>query len=330
MSDQNMKRGSVVVLDAHSRDVLAMATLPEFHPSKINIEQGNWVNRALSQTVPGSIFKTVVAAAVLEEGLVKEDEEFECEGHYGKYGFSCWKEGGHGKLTFSQAFAESCNIAFAKAILRLPADKLEEYAGKLGLMQQVGWHQEPFYKMESFRQFSGENRGQIFSQGTSNRDEGVLIQTAIGQRDVQMTPLQAANMVATIVDGGKKEEVRVVKEIRYKTGSLFHSFEEKEIIGETISPSTASKLKDMMEEVVQTGTGRALLDAKWKLAGKTGTAQIAGGKNNQWFIGYGPADNPQYVVAVVAEQEDASSSNKVIPIFKNIMNDLASNEEVQQ
>ena len=137
-----------------------------------------------------------------------------------------------------------------------------------------------------------------------------------------MTPLQAANMIASILDGGKKEEVRVVKEIRYKTDTPFHSFEEKVIAGETIKPSTAAQLKEMMEAVVESGTGKALLDAQWKLAGKSGTAQISNGLNNQWFIGYGPVNDPQYVVVVVAEQENGSTLNKVIPIFKSIMNEL--------
>ncbi|WP_240675659.1 penicillin-binding protein 2 [Ammoniphilus sp. CFH 90114] len=323
MKEEGMNLGSVVVLDAKSREVLAMASLPEFHPSRIDMERGNWVNRAIKQTVPGSVFKTVVAAAVLEEEVVDPDETFVCDGHYGKYGFSCWLEEGHGEVTFAEAFAHSCNITFARAALRLQPGDLEKYAEKLGLTGQVGWQQAPFFKMDSFRQFDGEDRGQIFSSYTSRNDEGVLIQTAIGQRDVQMTPLQAANMVATILDGGKKEEVRVVKEIRYKTGSLFHSFDSHEIEGESIDRYTAYQLRQMMESVVDEGTGKSLQDATWNLAGKTGTAQTNNGKNNQWFVGYGPAEAPQYVIVVVAEQEPNSGRNKVMPIVKKVMNDLA-------
>ncbi|RKD23949.1 hypothetical protein BEP19_05870 [Ammoniphilus oxalaticus] len=327
MEEQQIEQGAAVVLDAKTREVLAMTSLPAFHPSQIDLEQGNWVNHALKQTAPGSIFKTVLAGALLEEGLVTPEEKFHCEGEYGKYGFSCWKDGGHGQLTFSEAYAESCNIAFAEATSRLSPEKIEEYSKKMGLTQEVGWQQQPFYKMDSFKQFSGENRGQIFASGTDKNDEGVLIQTAIGQRDTQMTPLQAANMVATIVNGGQLESVRAVKEIRYKTGSLFHSFAAKQIEGERIDSYTAYQLQKMMERVVQEGTGQALLDAKWKLGGKTGTAQINEGKNNQWFIGYGPVEDPQYVVAVVAEREKKNASNKVIPIFKNIMDELAENRE---
>ncbi|WP_167577563.1 penicillin-binding protein 2 [Ammoniphilus sp. YIM 78166] len=316
--------GSVVVLDAKSREVLAMASHPVFHPgSRIELENGNWVNRSIKQISPGSVFKTVVAAAVLEEGVVKPDDKFHCEGHYGKYGFSCWKEGGHGEITFAEAFAQSCNIAFAHAALKLQPGDLEKYAEKLGLTQQVGWSQSPFFKMNTFRQLDGEDRGQIFSAQTPRQDEGVLIQTAIGQRDVQITPLQAANMMATILEGGEKEEVRVVKEIRYKTGSLFHSFEAHPIEGEQIDRYTAYQLRKMMESVVDSGTAQTLKDSLWKLAGKTGTAQTNSGKNNQWFVGYGPVENPQYVVVAVAEQEPKSGPNKVIPVVKRIMNELA-------
>jgi penicillin-binding protein 4B len=326
MREEGINMGSVVVLDAKTREVLAMASQPDFHPSSIDVNKGNWVNRAIKQTFPGSVFKTVIAAAVLEEGLVKPDEKFFCSGEYGKYGFSCWKKGGHGELTFSDAYAESCNITFAKAAMRLPSGKIEEYAKKLGLEQQVGWHQSPFFKMNSFYQFSGEDAGRVFAPNTSDRDEGVIIQTAIGQRDVQIPPLQAANMVATIVNDGEKKQVKVVKEIDYKTGSMFYSFDDQTIPGDQIKPETAGELKKMMEGVVTDGTGKALQGAAWKLAGKTGTAQVTvkgENRSNQWFIGYGPAEDPKYTIAVVAEQEPASGPNKVLPVVKKVMDELA-------
>lgn len=231
---------------------------------------------------------------------------------------------------FSEAFAESCNITFAKAALRLPAGKLEEYAQKMGLEEKVGWHEESFFKMGSFHQFSGEDSGQVFSAKTPNDDEGVIIQTAIGQRDVQLTPLQAANSMATIIDGGKKKEVTIVKEIQYKTGTVFHSFEEHTLPGDQIEPYTAYQIKKMMEAVVDHGTAKSIRDAKWKTAGKTGTAQIRVNgemRNNQWFVGYAPADNPQYVFSIVAEQEHPTSPNRVLPVMKKIIDELAAEEE---
>ncbi|WP_245203545.1 peptidoglycan D,D-transpeptidase FtsI family protein [Ammoniphilus resinae] len=330
MGQAGIKQGSVTILDANTREVLAMASQPEFNPTKIDPNQSDWVNRAIKQISPGSVFKTVIAAAVLEEGLVKPDDHFECNGSYGKYGFSCWKEGGHGSITFAEAFAESCNITFAKAALKLPPGKIEEYAAKLGVTQRVGWEESPFFKMDTFRQFSGEDAGQIFSPKTQKKDEGIIIQTAIGQRDVQITPLQAANMVASIVGGGERKEVRVVGDIRYKTGSVFYSFEDKELPGEGIKPYTAYQLRKMMELVVTDGTAKALAEADWQIAGKTGTAQIdskGAGKNNQWFVGYAPSESPKYVIAIVAEQENLSGSNRVIPLFKRIVNELAALEE---
>jgi penicillin-binding protein 4B len=326
MREEGINMGSVVVLDAKTREVLAMASRPDFHPSSIDMSNGNWANRAIKQTFPGSIFKTVIAAAVLEEGLVKPDENFFCSGEYGKYGFSCWKKGGHGEITFSDAYAQSCNITFAKAAMRLPEGKIDEYAKKLGLEQKVGWQQSPFFKMNSFYQFSGEDAGRVFAPNTSDRDEGVIIQTAIGQRDVQITPLQAANMVATIVNGGEKKQVKVVKEIDYKTGSMFYSFDDQELPGDQIRPETANELKKMMTGVVTNGTGKSLQGATWKLAGKTGTAQVTvkgENRNNQWFIGYGPEEDPKYTIAVLAEQEPATGPNKVLPLVKKVMNELA-------
>jgi penicillin-binding protein 4B len=332
MDEAGIANGAVVVLDAKTREVMAMASKPTFHPNNLKGVNGNsWVNYAVKQTIPGSIFKTVIAAAVLQEGLVNPDDKFLCEGTYGKYGFSCWKEGGHGEISFAEGYAQSCNITFAKAALKLPPGKIEEYAKKLGLDEQVGWEQSPFFKIPSFHQFSGEDVGQVFSPSTPQKDEGVIIQTAIGQRDVQVTPMQAANMMATVVNDGKKKEVRVVKEIRYKTGTTFHNFEEKPLENDGISPATAQELRKMMELVVEDGTGKSLQGAKWKLAGKSGTAQIMDNgeeRNNQWFIGYGPTEQPRYTVAVVAEKESLSSQNRVVPLFKQIMNELADRQDL--
>src|SRR5699024_7173874 len=87
MEEYQIQVGAAVVLDAKTREVLAMASSPTFHPTQLDLEEGNWVNHALKQLIPGSIFKTVVAAAALEEGVVDLEEEFHCEGEYGKYGF---------------------------------------------------------------------------------------------------------------------------------------------------------------------------------------------------------------------------------------------------
>ncbi|MBO8173018.1 MAG: penicillin-binding protein 2 [Bacillaceae bacterium] len=319
---QGLHKGSVVVLDVESREVLAMVSRPGFDPNQVDLEQGGWRNRALEQIAPGSVFKTVIAAAALEEGVAKPLDRFYCDGEWGKYGFSCWKKGGHGELTFAEAYAQSCNITFARVALELGDEKIREYAGKIGVTLPNGWQKAPFFKMEAFAQFDAEDVGQVFAPSTPSDDEGVLIQTAIGQRDVRMTPLQAANMAATIAEEGRSEQVRIVNEIRYKTGVPFYTFESRSLSTDSIERYTAYQLQRMMRMVVTEGTGSDLQDAGWQVAGKSGTAEVTDSPTsrvNQWFVGYAPADRPRYAIAVVAENQPSYGNNQAVEMFRQVI-----------
>ncbi|NTZ17246.1 penicillin-binding protein [Paenibacillus sp. JMULE4] len=329
MERLGIAEGAVVVLDIRNADTVAMASRPSFHPGHVDPTEGHWSNRALKATVPGSIFKTVTAAAALEEKAVHPDETFECNGELGKYGFTCWKKGGHGHLTLEEGFAQSCNIVFAEAAKRIGAEKLEQYAQKLGLGTLVGWS-GAVPGQADFRQWDGEEKGQVYHLSTDKRDEGALVQTAIGQRDVQVTPLQVANLVVSLYAQGKVLSPRIVQEIRFQNDRLHTSFPPRGLAPEgaaPISPDTAQRLLAWMKEVVDHGTGTALQAAKWPLAGKSGTAQLTlkNGKpgENHWFIGYGPADQPRYAVAVLVQNVPQGYGNKSVPLFKEVMDILA-------
>ncbi|MFJ9497630.1 peptidoglycan D,D-transpeptidase FtsI family protein [Brevibacillus centrosporus] len=327
ISDEvGLKQGSIVVLDAQTGDIRSMVSRPTFDQTKVDVRGDDWKNRAVKQLPPGSIFKTVVAAAALAEGLVSPTERFTCTGEYGKYHFSCWKKEGHGSVTMDEAYAQSCNIAFAQIANRVGGEKLEEYAKRLGLSEQVGHATAHLFKLDGFRQIEGEDRGAIFAQGVSRRDEGVLIQTAIGQRDVRVTPLQAANMVVSILRGGQPAQVRVVNEIAYRNGQTFHRFPMQVLPVQGIDYVTASKLRKMMRKVVTEGTGQLLGGAPWEVAGKTGTAQTGGANQSQnhlWFIGYAPYDEPQYALCVVAENQPSWGGNQATELFRRAIDALS-------
>src|SRR5690606_30762102 len=122
-------------------DVLVMANRPNYDPLHPDPQADDWANRAIRAQVPGSIFKIVIAAAALEYRVVRPHEAFVCNGEYGKYGFRCWKPGGHGRITFREAFAKSCNIAFAHAALRLKPEQIERTADALGIGRLIGWQE---------------------------------------------------------------------------------------------------------------------------------------------------------------------------------------------
>ncbi|NDI33855.1 peptidoglycan D,D-transpeptidase FtsI family protein [Chengkuizengella sediminis] len=319
---------AVVILDTHNADVLAMASLPGYDPYRVTMTVNDWSNQALKAHIPGSIFKIIVAAAALENDLVDLKEEFECNGHLGKYGFTCWRKEGHGTISFEEAFAQSCNITFAKVMERMSSDMLEQTFKKLGGSQKNGWFQSQGDSV--FYQFDHEEVGQIFSANTDRDDEGVKAQTSIGQRDVMMTPLQAVNLVVTLINQGEVKQPRVVKEIRYQNDSFKQAFDDKTLsTGEnSISLRTSNHLLHWMEEVVQDGTGKSLKSHPWELAGKSGTAEvIVDGKKgeNQWFIGYGPSKDPRYAIAVFVQNPYEGGQHIATKIFGEIMGWLAEN-----
>jgi len=321
-----IRQGAVVVLDAENADVIAMASRPDYDPYDVDPEDGRWNNRALKAIAPGSVFKTVVAAAALEEGVARPDETFHCDGTLGQYGFTCWLKSGHGHLTFEEAFAESCNIVFAQVVRRLTGAQVQSYAQKLGLIGKIGWAEGE--GAARWEQFDAEEVGRTFVGDRPSEDDGVLVQTAIGQRDVRITPLQAANMVVTLLNGGEVASPRVVKDVRYRNGAIVRSFPERTLVerGEGISGRTGKRITRWMEEVVEFGTGVSLQSAKWKLAGKSGTAETTyAGKPavNQWFVGFGPAERPRYAVAVVAENVPENDMNRAVAVFRGVMDMLA-------
>lgn len=328
LDQYGIAQGAVVVLDARNADVRVMASRPQFDPYQVDPLVPDWNNRALKALIPGSIFKTVVAAAALEAGVVREDEVFHCEGALGKYGFTCWKHEGHGALTFRQAYAQSCNITFAKVMERLDATQLTHVARQLGLTRRIGWQGRSLGYPE-LRQFEEEDAGQLFAPGTPVQDGGVLAQTAIGQRDVRMSVLQAANLMVSLLNHGEVKSPRVVKELRYHNDRMMRSFPVQTLVPkyEGISHATAERLLHWMEDTVQLGTAQALRSATWALAGKTGTAQVpAPGQDMiiQWFAGYGPVDAPRYAIAVAVEMAPDHQSHMAVRLVKEIM-DIFSN-----
>ncbi|MBP1999038.1 cell division protein FtsI/penicillin-binding protein 2 [Paenibacillus shirakamiensis] len=326
--NMHMKEGAIVVLDAHQGDIVAMVSRPFFNPQHIELDQGNWSNRAVKAAVPGSIFKSIIAAAALDTNKAKPSENFECHGDYGKYNLSCSAIHGHGRITLEEGFAKSCNIVFASLGERLTSQEIERTADQLGMGRKIGWQEQHFLGGGNLQQIDQEERGVIFAKANSNTDGGTRAQAAIGQRDVLVTPLQAANLVVTLLHGGKVMSPRLVSEIRYADGSLMASLEPHTSISTQgkVSGRTSKKLLRWMREVVTEGTGKSLQNAKWNLAGKSGTAQVerSGHKlNDQWFIGYGPTEQPKYAVAVLVQSRTPGSEHQATAVFKEAMNQLA-------
>ncbi|MGZ9584803.1 peptidoglycan D,D-transpeptidase FtsI family protein [Paenibacillus marinisediminis] len=329
MDQFDIKKGAIVVLDAQTRDVVAMESRPAYNPNHIEPDSSNWNNQAVQVITPGSVFKLAIAAAALETGVTSKQEVFHCDGHYHKYGLACWKKGGHGNITLEEAFANSCNVVFAQLGERLSSKEIEQYAAQLGLTGTVGMVSNDVLGHEALVHFDGEQEGRVFLRnqlGLVVTDGGIRAQTAIGQRDVRITPLAAANAVVTILQGGAYGNPRLVSRIEDAKGNSIVSFPAQPRTEMRLRPQTAKLLMKWMRLTVTDGTGSLLQDSIWPLAGKSGTAQASAYGTellHTWFAGYGPSSKPRYAVTVVSEDETSSGRNRATAAFKQVMKSLA-------
>ncbi|WP_027407896.1 peptidoglycan D,D-transpeptidase FtsI family protein [Anoxybacteroides tepidamans] len=306
LEQHQLKKGGVVLLDVRTNSVLAMASRPAMDPHDPYKNKAA-ENQMLLPQIPGSVFKTVIAAAAIEKGIAKEGRMFNCSR---KIDGAPDTEHSYGMLSFDESFAVSCNNAFAtlgKELVKQDPGIIEQYAKKLGLYPLAGW-QGDVYHLENFRQLPEEKSGTIWYDKSDKFVPLAVAQTSIGQKNVRVSPLAVANMMATIARGGDAEQVRAVSKMLYKNGTTFFSFSKQPFSEESpISHSTAMKLQELLRKVVtdERGTGRRFQTLPYAVAGKSGTAQT--GKTtpqgetviNKWFAGYFPAEAPKYALVVV-------------------------------
>ncbi|GAX90309.1 DUF421 domain-containing protein [Effusibacillus lacus] len=319
MEKHGLNKGSVVILDARTEEILAMASRPQYDQNA-PVTRGEYpVNKAVQADFPGSVFKVVVAAAALEKGVVRPADPFYCPGYIeiGDGKLNCWAE--HGSITAEQGFARSCNVVFASLAMKLGRPAIEEYARKMGLGQLVT---QP---VDGKPQLYGEEHGQIFAKKeTSYR---LLANTGIGQEDVRMSPLQAAHMMAVILNNGIAGKPRLVQELLTSTdGMLYKTYPAAKQQGPLLDKETAAELRKWMRQTVDSpkGTAHLLASAKVPLAGKTGTAQTGmAGLHHHWFAGYAPADKPKYIIVVMAEDVATDSGSQLVQnVTKEIVDQL--------
>lgn len=325
LREEKVQDGAVVVQEIASGDILAMASRPAV--KKGEDENHPWDNRALLETTPGSIFKTVIAVAALEQGIVKPDTVFDCDGKLEEAHLT--DEHPHGRQTFAEAYANSCNVVLGMVAQKLDAEQIEAYASRLGLTQEVIWTGKVFHDTD-FKQLPQEQEGMVFARSTPKNDVGVKAQTGIGQRDVRVTPVQAANMVTALFHQGKPPRPRVVKEIRDQTGQAFYRFQPQSVPqAKPLKSTTIAAMKRMMRMVVTEGTAQSIARTQWPLAAKTGTAQIGldNKRYNKWMIGFGPYEQPKIAVSVVLRDIGNSDDPRAKRIFGRIMDECAKLEK---
>jgi penicillin-binding protein 4B len=325
----SIKDGGALLLDIRTNELLAMASRPIFDSDTIFEHE----NKMTVQQIPGSVFKIVTAAAAIEEGKVQKGKRYDCS--LTIYGTPDERE--LGLLNFEQSFSQSCNRAFGDIANELVAENpriLEEYAGRLGLLQPNGWRGQ-VYHLDGFSHFYREEKGQVKSSKRKTSDYVspiAIAQTAIGQLDVKVTPLSVANMMATIARGGRWMEVKAAESVHFANGTEMVHFRDHIGKVETLAPYTVMKLQSMLFDVVkdEMGTGHALDTLSFKVAGKSGTAEKDEESlhYNKWFAGYFPAEKPRFALVVLDLQHDKQNrtTSSFAEIAKEIMK-IAQREE---
>ena len=291
------KRGSAIFLDPETGGVLAMASYPAFDPNDFgSYPPSRWRNGTIMDVYePGSTFKIVTAAAALESGVVHAEDEFDCEmGGITLLGIRIRDHKAFGRLTFAQVIAKSSNVGVIKAALLVGSERFYRTIRGFGFGQLTGID------------LPGESAGILHPLESWGPLAKAYI--AFGQ-GVSVTPLQLAAAAAAIADGGELLRPHVVAAVS-RGETLVPKYPERPVVGRPISAATAGELKALLEGVVTEGTGRSAAIAGYRVAGKTGTAQIpvrGGYLRNGFlpsFVGFAPADRPALVgVVAIAEPQ---------------------------
>lgn len=310
--------GAAVVIDVKNGDVLASATYPTYDPALFNekyTELANdkdkpmW-NRALSGTyTPGSTFKPLTAIAALESGVLGVNEIIEDLGvytFYSDYQPRCWiwteQHRTHGKINVSGAIEGSCNYFFYEVGRRLGIDKIDEYASLFGLGELTGIQLTEEVKGGAA---SPEYKKKLYASEEDKKwYAGDTIQAAIGQSVHQFTPIQIANYVATIANGGTRYKTNIIKNIRSTVDGSIVSESKPEVAAKiNMRADVYNAVKNGMRRVVDEGSASSVFEGyPIAIGGKTGTAQVnKKSTNNAIFMAFAPFDEPEIAVAVVLE-----------------------------
>lgn len=306
--------GLVMVMDPHAGDMLAMASYPFFNPNAFrDAAQQEWQrNRCITDPVePGSTFKVVLAAAVLEEQMIEPGETFFCEEGETRRGRRTLRDHHpYGDLSFEEVFAYSSNIGAVKIAERLTADVFYDYIRRFGFGQRT-WIDLP-----------GEDTGQVRPPRQWSKFSHDSL--ALGQ-EIAVTPIQLIRAFAAIANGGWLVQPRVVAYVE-KDG------QRQEMVPgprqRILSQQTTDRLTSILSSVVSYGTGKAAAMEGYTAAGKTGTAQkvdpVRGGYSHNRvlasFVGYVPAEDPQIVVLVMVDEPQRSpwGGAAAAPVFRQV------------
>jgi len=311
--------GTVVVMDPRTGGILAMASYPSYDPANFgDFPQEVYKNPAVSGSYePGSTFKVLVMASAINEGIVKSDTVMDESGpvEIGGYTINTWNQKYHGKITMREVLDYSSNVGMVFVEKQMDKDLFLRYIESLGFGQSTGIDLQE----ETSPQLRPKNKWHEIDYATASFGQGIAV-----------TPLQMVRAVSAIANGGKLLEPHVVKEIKLANGKTISVA--PKVVKQVFKPETTSVMVEMMVSAVDNGETRRLKPVGFRIAGKTGTAQIpiAGHYDSEKtitsFVGFAPVDDPRFVMLVTLREPTASpwGSETAAPIFFAIAAELFS------
>ncbi len=342
---KGVKRGAIVILDPNNGDILALASWPNLNPNafvpSISAEDYKALQddkdipllpRAFrSAYPPGSTFKVFVGLAALNSGKVGTGDEFSCPPslEVGGLTFRNWKKSDAGSLDFADALTQSCNTWFYQCGIKIGGRVIGDYAARLGLGMRTGIP------------LNGEAEGRVMTEEYMMRVNkrqmynGDIANLSIGQGDTLISPLQMAQAMGAVGNGGTLFQTRLVSQVQSVDGQIVTAYNVRARGQIDIEDDVMKVMRRAMVAVVESkmGTaGKAHVDGV-RVAGKTGTAQW-GPKNNErtaaWFAGYAPSDKPRYAFAALYEGEpnddDVHGGTSAAPLIGRVLREVFKGE----
>ena len=340
------KTGALIAMDPKNGRVLAMVSKPSFDPDTFarNISSEEWKslvenpfsplqNKGIQgQYPPGSVFKIITAIAGLETGVITPNTQLTCKGvyPYGDRDFRCYKEGGHGTITLHRAIVESCDIYFYQVGLKVGVDAIAHYANELGLGRLTGIA------------LPHEKSGIVPSTSWKKKRlgapwySGETLSLSVGQGYINTTPLQLLMLISAVANGGKLYLPQVVEKVEDIYGNTLKDYPPVEVAQADISEKTLHFVQEALMGAVNDphGTGWACALKDFKVAGKTGTAQVIKMaqdfkkgdmdrmplkfKDHAWFVAYAPFEDPIIAVVVLVEHGGYGGA-AAAPIAKRVI-----------
>ncbi len=320
---------SILLMNPQNGEILSMVNVPEFNlndPFELNTGEElegeklqdalnvMWRNRCINDTYePGSTFKIITSAACLEEGVVTPEDTFSCPGYrmVEDRRIRCHKVGGHGSETFVQGIQNSCNPVFIDIGLRLGAERFYDYFQQFGLLDLTGID------------LPGE-AGTIMHQ-VENIGLVELATISFGQ-SFQVTPVQMAVTVSSIINGGRRVTPHFGKAVLDREGNVLETLSYEERSG-VVSEKTSKTMQTLLEGVVANGSGKNAYIEGYSIGGKTATSQTLPRSANKYissFIGFAPAEDPQVLGMVVIHNPQGIYYGGTIaaPVLRSIFDNV--------